>query len=62
MTVVLAYTINEAARVTGLSADFLRRAIKATDPDMHLPAKMAGSRYVILREDLERWLQERPEA
>lgn len=62
MSVVITYTITKAAEVTGLSADFIRRAIKATDPEMHLPAKMAGSRYIIRRDDLEAWVNNLPDA
>ena len=62
MSVAIAYNLQRASELTGLSADFLRRAIKATDPDQHLPARLAGSRYVILASDLEEWVRNRPEA
>jgi len=62
MTVAIAYNLQRASELTGLSVDFLRRAIKATDPDLHLPARLAGSRYVILASDLEEWMRGRPEA
>ena len=44
MSVAIAYNLQRASELTGLSVDFLRRAIKATDPDLHLPARLAGSR------------------
>lgn len=62
MSVAIAYNLQRASELTGLSVDFLRRAIKATDPDLHLPAHLAGSRYVILASDLEDWMRSRPEA
>ena len=62
MSVAIAYNLQRASELTGLSVDFLRRAIKATDPDLHLPARLAGSRYVILASDLEEWMRSRPEA
>ncbi len=62
MTVVLTYTLSGAAAVTGLSVDYIRRAIKATDPDLHLPARMAGTKYLIRRDDLEAWIDRLPAA
>jgi excisionase family DNA binding protein len=62
VTVVLTYTLSGAAAVTGLSVDYIRRAIKATDPDLHLPARMAGTKYLIRRDDLEAWIDRLPEA
>ena len=62
MSIAIAYNLQRASELTGLSVDFLRRAIKATDPDQHLPARLAGSRYVILASDLEEWVRNRPEA
>jgi len=62
MSVAIAYNLQRASELTGLSVDFLRRAIKATDPDLHLHARLAGSRYVILASDLEDWMRSRPEA
>ena len=62
MSVAIAYNLQRASELTGLSVDFLRRAIKATDPDRPLPARLAGSRYVILASDLEEWMRSRPEA
>ena len=62
MTVVLTYTLSGAAAVTGLSVDYIRRAIKSTDPDLHLPARMAGTKYLIRRDDLEAWIDRLPEA
>ena len=62
MSVAIAYNLQRASELTGLSVDFLRRAIKANDPDRPLPARLAGSRYVILASDLEEWMRTRPEA
>jgi hypothetical protein len=62
----IAYTLEEAAQVTPFSAKTLRRAIKASDPAAFpppLPAKRGprGS-YVVLADDLERWLRSLPDA
>lgn len=62
MTVAIAYNLQRASELTGLSVDFLRRAIKATDPDLHLPAHMAGTKYLIRKDDLEAWIDRLPEA
>lgn len=62
MTVVLTYTLAGAAAVTGLSVDYIRRAVKSTNPDLHLPARMAGTKYIIRRDDLEAWIDRLPEA
>lgn len=62
MSVILTYTLSGAAAVTGLSVDYIRRAIKSTDPDQHLPARMAGTKYLIRRDDLEAWIDRLPEA
>lgn len=62
MSVVLTYTLSGAAAVTGLSVDFLRKAVKATDPVLHLPARMAGTKYLIRKDDLEAWIDRLPEA
>ena len=62
MTVVLTYTLAGAAAVTGLSVDYIRKAVKATDPDVHLPARMAGTKYIIRKDDLEAWIDRLPEA
>ena len=62
MSVAIAYNLQRASELTGLSVDFLRRAIKATDPDIQLTARLARSRYVILASDLEEWMRSRPEA
>ena len=62
MSVAIAYNLQRASELTGLSVDFLRRAIKATAPALHLPARLAGSRYIILASDLEEWMRNRPEA
>lgn len=62
MSVILTYTLSGAAAVTGLSVDYIRRAIKATDPDLHLPARMAGTKYLIRKDDLEAWIDRLPEA
>lgn len=62
MTVVLTYTLSGAATATGLSVDYIRRAVKSTDPDLHLPARMAGTKYLIRKDDLEAWIDRLPEA
>lgn len=62
MSVAIAYNLQRASELTGLSVDFLRRAIKATDPDLHLPARMAGTKYLIRKDDLEAWIDRLPEA
>lgn len=62
MTVAIAYTLQRASELTGLSVDFLRKAVKATDPDLHLPARMAGTKYLIRKDDLEAWIDRLPEA
>ena len=62
MTVVLTYTLAGAAAVTGLSVDYLRKAVTATAPDFHLPARMAGTQYLIRKADLEAWIDRLPEA
>ena len=62
MSVAIAYNLQRASELTGLSVDFLRRAIKATDPDFHLPARMAGTKYLIRKDDLEAWIDRLPEA
>lgn len=61
MNAPLSYTVSQVAQLTGLSVDFIRRAIRATDPDMHLPARLAGAKYVVLATDLEKWLKNLPE-
>jgi hypothetical protein len=62
MSVAIAYNLQRASELTGLSVDFLRRAIKAPAPDPPPPARLAGSRYIILASDLEEWMRNRPEA
>lgn len=57
----LSYSVNQVAERTGLSTDFIRKAIRATDPDMHLPARLAGTKYIVLADDLENWLKNLPE-
>ena len=53
----LAYTVDEAAAACGVSADIIRRAIRAKN----LPVKYPTSRPVVLRADLEAWLLAAPE-
>lgn len=49
----LAYRIDEATRASGIGRTKLYEAIKAGD----LQPRKAGSRTLILREDLERFLR-----
>lgn len=49
-----AYTIQEAAELKRVSADLLRRAIKATE-GATLKAKKVGRGYRISAEALEEW-------
>lgn len=60
----LSYTVEQAAEATGLSRDFLKAAIHTKDPKRQLRAKAASltskgaaSKFVILRGDLEAWLE-----
>lgn len=61
----LSYTIKEAAEATGISADVIKAAIHTTDPERKLRAKALSvsertgraSKYVVLRADLEAWLE-----
>ena len=57
MTDKLAYTVDEAAAACGVSADIIRRAVRAKA----IPAKYPTSRPVILRADLEAWLADAPD-
>lgn len=59
-----AMTIRDAEAYTGVSRDTLMRAIHTTGVTElpPLPAKKVGSRYLILRADLDQWLRELPEA
>lgn len=52
----IAYTFDEAAAACGVSVDVIRRAVRAKEVPVHYPT----SRPVILREDLEAWLQSAP--
>ena len=64
MTGPLLLTIPQAATAAGVSADTIRRAIKATDPAEFpppLPAKLLGKRYGIRAIDLERWVNSLPD-
>lgn len=56
MTSALAYDIQEAARIAGVSVNTLRRAIKKGD----LAARFPTSKAVILRRELEAWLESSP--
>lgn len=60
-TTTLAYSITEAAAASGVSADYIKRAIHATTGPS-LRAKKAGAKYLIRRVDLEDWLQSLPDA
>lgn len=52
----LAYTLDEAAEAVGQSVDVIRRKVRAKE----LPVRYPSARPVILREDLEAWLQSAP--
>lgn len=56
MSARLAYAIAEAAAVVGLSPDVIRRAIKSRD----LPVHYAGSKPLVLAEDLAAWVAALP--
>ena len=65
----LAYKLPDAAQVSGLSIDTLKRAIRATDPKAWPPplrAKKGGhaqnAQIVILHADLMAWLASFPDA
>lgn len=49
-----AYSIDQAAELKGVSADTIRRAIKATSGNV-LPAKRVGRGYRIAASALEAW-------
>lgn len=49
-----AYSIQEVAELKGISPDFVRRAIRATEGNV-LAAKMVGSRYRISASAVEAW-------
>lgn len=66
-----AYTVKAAAEVKGVHPDTIRRAIRSTHPDFHLPAKQPsrpGSKsagrggYRILASDLDDWFRRLPDA
>jgi hypothetical protein len=62
---VVAYTLVDAAQASGVSVDTLRKALHTTDPRSYPPplrAKRAGKRYLILADELERWLESLPDA
>lgn len=49
------YSIAEAAELKAVSQDTIRRAIKATDATLNLPAKRPGKSYGIKASDLDAW-------
>lgn len=59
----LSYTLKEAAAATGISVDVLTAAIHSEKNTLRAralsrhPATGKASKYVILRADLEDWLQ-----
>ncbi len=62
----LAYSVAEAAQVAGVSANVIRGAIASTDPHNSLRAKRLSAsfngRFVIQAADLQRWLDNLPDA
>jgi hypothetical protein len=64
MSARLSYTLKQAAEVTGLSQDVLKRAIHSSDPKRKLRAKAIStnadtgkaSKFVVLHADLAAWL------
>lgn len=56
MSEPLAYTVATAAEDAAVSPDVIRRAIRVGD----LPCRYNGNRPIILRPDLEAWLQSLP--
>lgn len=57
----IAVNMRQAAEMTGVSEDTIRRAIHATDPP-YLKAKKIGSRVSIAVKDLEAWHDSLPDA
>lgn len=60
-----AMNLQDAALYTGVSERSLSRAIHATetvDGVPPLPARKLGRRYLVMREDLDKWLASLPEA
>jgi excisionase family DNA binding protein len=53
----LAFTLKEAAQFLGVKVWFLRKAIH----ESRLPAKLAGQKHLILRDDLVRFFQTLPD-
>ena len=53
-----AFTLKDAAAYSGVKVSFLRRAIR----DECLPAKLAGRHFIILRDDLVRFISRLPAA
>jgi excisionase family DNA binding protein len=53
-----AFTLKDAAAYSGVKVSFLRRAIR----DGCLPAKLAGKHFVVLRDDLVRFISLLPAA
>lgn len=65
MSEQLAYDVREVAGVTPFSEATIKRAIHKRPPGdgefpPPLPARLAGRKYVVLREDLDRWLRALP--
>lgn len=52
----VSYTVQEAADATGLSADVIRRAFRSGELTVHYRT----SRPLILRRDLEAWIESAP--
>ncbi|MBB2921285.1 AlpA family transcriptional regulator [Cellulomonas cellasea] len=64
MQAKLAYTLQEAAKATGLSEATIRRALHTIDPRSFPPplrGERAGYRFLILDVDLRAWLEQLPD-
>jgi hypothetical protein len=66
MTEPICYRLADAAEACGVSVKFLRAAINSTDPTKALRAKRLGDSptapFVIPRAELQRWVDNLPDA
>ena len=56
-----AYTITQVAEIKGVSPDYVRAAIKATEGNV-LRAKLVGRSYRISASAVEAWWEAQPDA